>query len=39
LLRAQGRAAGVADEGGHWPSFGSNEEALALLVDRSSARS
>jgi enolase len=32
-LRARGRAAGVADEGGHWPSFDSNEEALSLLVE------
>ena len=32
-LRARGRAAGVADEGGHWPAFDSNEEALSLLVE------
>jgi enolase len=32
-LRTRGRAAGVADEGGHWPAFESNEEALSLLVD------
>jgi enolase len=32
LLRTQGRIAGVADEGGYWPMFGSNEEALSLLV-------
>jgi enolase len=27
-----GRLAGVADEGGHWPAFDSNEEALTTLV-------
>ena len=32
LLAAQGRLAGVADEGGFWPSFDSNEEALDLLL-------
>ncbi len=32
LLDADGRRAGVADEGGYWPVFKSNEEALDLLV-------
>jgi len=32
LLREAGRAGGVADEGGWWPAFGSNEEALDLLL-------
>ncbi|QTB53398.1 phosphopyruvate hydratase [Burkholderia pseudomallei] len=32
LLQARGRSAGVADEGGHWPAFDSNEEALEMLV-------
>jgi enolase len=32
LMQASGRAAGVADEGGHWPAFATNEEALATLV-------
>ncbi|MEO7760738.1 MAG: phosphopyruvate hydratase [Casimicrobiaceae bacterium] len=32
LLRERGVLAGVADEGGHWPSFGSNEEALETMV-------
>lgn len=32
LLSASGRIAGVADEGGFWPLFDSNEEALDLLV-------
>lgn len=32
LLRAQGRHFGVADEGGHWPAFDSNEAALDMLV-------
>jgi enolase len=31
-LRARGRLAGVADEGGWWPDFASNEEALETLV-------
>jgi enolase len=33
LMRAKGRSAGVADEGGHWPAFDANEEALDLLVE------
>jgi enolase len=32
LLRASGRVQGVADEGGWWPAFETNEEALDLLV-------
>lgn len=32
LLAQAGRLQGVADEGGWWPSFDSNEEALDLLV-------
>lgn len=31
-LEKRGALAGVADEGGYWPSFKSNEEALAELV-------
>jgi enolase len=32
LMQEQGLAAGVADEGGWWPNFASNEEALAMAV-------
>jgi enolase len=32
LMRDAGRLAGVADEGGWWPAFNTNEEALAMLV-------
>jgi enolase len=32
LLAEQGRLAGVADEGGWWPMFDSNEQALDMLV-------
>ncbi|MEP7084591.1 MAG: enolase C-terminal domain-like protein, partial [Betaproteobacteria bacterium] len=32
LLRGSGQLFGVADEGGHWPAFASNEEGLALLL-------
>lgn len=32
ILSRNGRLAGVADEGGWWPSFDSNEEALETLV-------
>ncbi|MEO8115181.1 MAG: phosphopyruvate hydratase [Phenylobacterium sp.] len=41
LMEARGPLAGVADEGGWWPSFGSNEEALAVLtqaIDRAGYR-
>ncbi|MCX7891114.1 MAG: phosphopyruvate hydratase [Burkholderiales bacterium] len=32
LMRDAGKLAGVADEGGWWPAFDSNEAALAMLV-------
>jgi enolase len=32
LMADAGRLQGVADEGGHWPAFDSNEEALEMLV-------
>jgi enolase len=32
LMEETGRLGGVADEGGWWPAFASNEEALTLLV-------
>ncbi|MGH1360263.1 MAG: phosphopyruvate hydratase [Burkholderiaceae bacterium] len=32
LMEQQGRLAGVADEGGWWPVFDSNEQALETLV-------
>jgi enolase len=32
LMRDAGKLAGVADEGGWWPWFDTNEEALATLV-------
>ena len=32
LLKQKGKLAGVADEGGWWPDFDSNEEALEMLV-------
>jgi len=32
LMQESGRLAGVADEGGYWPQFESNEEALTMLV-------
>jgi enolase len=32
LMRAANRLAGVADEGGWWPAFATNEEALDWLV-------
>ena len=31
-LRDRGQHFGVADEGGYWPAFANNEEALALLL-------
>lgn len=31
-LRQSGKLRGVADEGGYWPVFGSNEEALDMLL-------
>jgi enolase len=33
LLDAQGRRAGVADEGGYWPMFDSPEQALTTLTE------
>jgi enolase len=33
LMRSAGKLAGVADEGGWWPAFDTNEAALAMLVD------
>jgi len=32
LMQEQGRRAGVADEGGWWPDFDSNEQALEMLA-------
>lgn len=32
IMKAAGKLAGVADEGGYWPAFSSNEEALDMLV-------
>ena len=32
LMKQAGRLQGVADEGGYWPAFSSNEEALDTLV-------
>ena len=32
LMARSHRRLGVADEGGHWPDFASNEEALEMLV-------
>lgn len=32
LLAAAGKLQGVADEGGYWPAFDTNEEALQMLV-------
>ncbi len=32
LMAEAGRLAGVADEGGYWPAFEGNEDALAFLV-------
>jgi enolase len=32
LMRQAGTLQGVADEGGYWPAFGSNEQALDTLV-------
>ncbi len=33
LLKERGQLAGVADEGGFWPLFDTNEDALGLLVE------
>jgi enolase len=32
LMQEHGKLAGVADEGGFWPAFASNEEGLEMLV-------
>lgn len=32
MLRGEGILRGVADEGGYWPEFGSNEQAIEKLV-------
>jgi enolase len=32
LMAEAGRLAGIADEGGYWPAFDGNEDALGLLV-------
>jgi enolase len=32
LMKAAGKSQGVADEGGHWPAFAANEEALDALM-------
>jgi enolase 1/2/3 len=32
LMAEAGRLAGVADEGGYWPQFDSNEDALTMVV-------
>jgi enolase len=32
LMAAAGKLKGVADEGGYWPDFATNEEALEMLV-------
>lgn len=33
IMARRGRLAGVADEGGYWPEFGANEEALETLTE------
>ena len=33
LLKQRGKFYGVADEGGYWPDFRTNEEALQLMVE------
>ena len=32
LMASAGKLQGVADEGGHWPAFATNEEGLEMLV-------
>ncbi|MCC6468787.1 MAG: phosphopyruvate hydratase [Alphaproteobacteria bacterium] len=32
LMKDEGRLRGVADEGGYWPEFDGNEQALAMLL-------
>lgn len=33
ILREKGKLAGVADEGGYWPEFESNEEVFEILLE------
>jgi len=33
LMKQRGKSYGVADEGGYWPEFKTNEEPLALMVE------
>lgn len=33
IMRKRGKAAGVADEGGFWPAFASNEAAIETLLE------
>jgi enolase len=33
LMKRRGRLAGLADEGGYWPMFDSNEQALEFLLE------
>ena len=33
LMSSQGKRYGVADEGGYWPAFSNNEEAIAALAN------
>jgi enolase len=33
LMKRQGRLAGVADEGGYWPVFDSNEQAFEFMIE------
>ena len=33
ILKKRGKFFGVADEGGYWPEFKTNEEALQLMVE------
>jgi len=33
ILKSRGKLAGVADEGGYWPAFTSNEEGLLILTE------
>ena len=38
IMTQKGKSVGVADEGGWWPVFDSNEEALETLVRQSRTR-
>jgi enolase len=33
IMRRRGKVAGIADEGGYWPAFSSNEEAIGTLAE------